>query len=159
MIDCHVHLERGEYTVEWVERFVETAILRGITELWLLDHSYIFREFVPMYGSIFGRSPYIDLWFKRKSGKRSLTELLRLADAVRSRSYPVKLKFGVEICYFPEGKELVRRVTDSTELDFFVGSVHYVDGMAFDHINHPELWDVYDVLLFTGVISSSSLNL
>lgn len=145
MLDCHVHLERGEYTADWVARFADVAASRGINELWLLEHSYIFREFLPMYGGLTGHSAYIDAWFARKSGRRSLCELSRLADAARSREYPVKLRFGLEICYFPGSEELVRRVTSGTELDFIVGSVHYVDGFAYDHTCHPEMWDGVDV--------------
>jgi hypothetical protein len=141
MLDCHAHLERGEYSSDWVARFAETAASRGITELWLLEHSYIFREFTPMYGGLYGHNQYIDAWLARKSGKRNLDELLKLADTARSKEYPVKLRFGLEICYFPGSEDLVRNVTDGAELDFLVGSVHYVDGFAYDHTGHPEMWD------------------
>jgi histidinol-phosphatase (PHP family) len=36
MTDCHIHIERGEYTKAWLERFIETAVSRNIDEIWLL---------------------------------------------------------------------------------------------------------------------------
>ena len=60
MIDAHVHLERGPYTIEWIYEFVKTARSRGIDEIWLLEHCYRFTEFVPMYDSIRADSPYLD---------------------------------------------------------------------------------------------------
>ncbi|HBR31007.1 MAG TPA: hypothetical protein DD733_02875 [Clostridiales bacterium] len=48
MIDAHIHLERGPYTLQWINEFVKTAVSRGIDEIWLLEHCYRFSEFVPM---------------------------------------------------------------------------------------------------------------
>jgi hypothetical protein len=38
LIDCHIHLERGKYTAEWLKEFVRTAVDRGIDEIYLLEH-------------------------------------------------------------------------------------------------------------------------
>jgi histidinol-phosphatase (PHP family) len=75
--DCHIHLERGEYTKDWLDRFVETAVSRNITEIWLLEHCYRFREFVPMYDGVCAYSEYIDKWFHRKAGVMGLDDYLR----------------------------------------------------------------------------------
>ena len=32
MIDGHIHIERGEYTLEWINKFVDTAAKNGIDE-------------------------------------------------------------------------------------------------------------------------------
>ncbi len=45
MIDAHVHLEQGPYTEEWLMEFFDKAIERGITSLYLLEHSHRFKEF------------------------------------------------------------------------------------------------------------------
>lgn len=47
MISGHIHVERGEYTLEWIYKFVDTAETNGIDEIWLLEHCYHFKEFVP----------------------------------------------------------------------------------------------------------------
>ena len=143
MIDCHVHIERGEYSLASISEFVKVAVVEGLDEIWLLEHCYRFREFVPMYGGVCAYSDYIDKWFHRKAGVLALGDYLRLVELVRGREWPVKIKFGLEICYFEEFEELVCRETKNAGLDFLVGSVHFVDDFAFDH--KAEHWAGVDV--------------
>lgn len=49
MLDCHIHLETGPYTLAWVKKYVGYALQRGLSEIHLLEHSYLFPEFLPMY--------------------------------------------------------------------------------------------------------------
>lgn len=49
MIDGHIHIERGDYTLEWIEKFVDQAVKMQLSEIRLLEHNYIFEEFTPMY--------------------------------------------------------------------------------------------------------------
>ena len=143
MFDAHIHLEKGPYTVGWAECFIAEAQRKGIGEIWLLEHCYLFPEFVPMYADLREKNSFIDQWLARKAGTRSLTEYLRLADAMRCRTYPVKLRFGLEICYL-EGKEsFIRQQTAPLGLDFLAGSVHFADSFAFDH--RADLWQGMDV--------------
>lgn len=143
-IDCHIHIEKGDYTPEWIDRFVETAIERGINEIWLLEHCYLFPEFVQMYGKLRLASEYLDKWFERKAGKRDFGEYLRLAEKVRGRSYPIKIKFGLEVCYFKEHEDFIYNTTKDKGLDFLAGSVHFIDNFAYDHGENNE-WKGIDV--------------
>ena len=52
MTDVHIHIERGPYTKEWIDKFVEQAVRMGLDEIYLLEHSHRFVEFTPMYASI-----------------------------------------------------------------------------------------------------------
>ena len=52
MVDGHIHIERGAYTYERVNQFVNKAVEKQIDEIWLLEHCYGFEEFVPMYDSV-----------------------------------------------------------------------------------------------------------
>jgi histidinol-phosphatase (PHP family) len=143
MLDCHIHIEKGDYTLAWIDQFVAAAQVKGLDEVWLLEHCYRFREFVPMYDSAIAYSDYIDKWFHRKAGVLGLDDYLRLVDEVRAHDYPVKIKFGLEVCYFKQYEELVRKITNRKGIDFLVGSVHFIDDFAFDH--QPEHWDGVDV--------------
>ena len=40
MIDGHIHIERGEYTPDWINQFVNRSIEMQIDETWLLEHCY-----------------------------------------------------------------------------------------------------------------------
>ena len=33
MIDAHVHLEKGDYSVKWIEQFIEYAVKRNIRDV------------------------------------------------------------------------------------------------------------------------------
>ena len=144
MIDCHIHLERGPYTIEWLNEFIKTAVNRGIDEIYLLEHSHRFVEFIPMYESICDYSDYQREWFKRKNdGKLSIKSYTNLIEQAKQISYPIKVNFGLEVCYFEAHEKLIKEVTDSYQYDFVTGSVHWIDGFGFDH--KKELWDTIDV--------------
>lgn len=69
MIDGHVHIERGAYTIEWLMQFVNTAINRGIKELYILEHSHRFIEFREIYHSVVSdktHGNYQRDWINRK---------------------------------------------------------------------------------------------
>lgn len=143
MIDCHVHLETGPYTLSWVREYVRIAQQRGLSEIYLLEHCYLFPEFLPMYAPVRSQSDFIDAWLNRKGGKRNFAEYLRLVDEARAIQWPVQIRFGLEVCYFPGYESFMTGLTRDAGLDFLVGSVHFIDHFAFDH--KPELWRGVDV--------------
>jgi histidinol-phosphatase (PHP family) len=135
LLDCHIHIERGEYTLDWINEFVKVAVKRGLNEIWLLEHCYRFREFLPMYDSVCIYSDNINKWFHSKA-VFDIIDYLRLIDSVRSQKWPVNIKFGLEVCYFKQFENLVYSETKDKDLDFLVGSVHFIDDFAYDH--NPE---------------------
>ena len=143
MTDGHIHIERGEYTPDWIDRFVRRAVELKLDEIWLLEHSYRFEEFVPMYDSARAYSEYVDDWFKRKAAKAKLDDYLELIRQIRDRQYPVIIKFGLEICYFKKYEDLIAEQTGDRGFDFLLGSIHFVDDFAFDH--KAEHWIGVDV--------------
>lgn len=143
MIDGHIHIEHGEYTLEWIEQFVSQAVKMQLDEIGLLEHNYIFEEFLPMYTSVCSHSEYVNSWFKKSSGKHSMEEYFKLIEKVRKQHYPVRIRFGLEICYFREYEDLIEKLTKNTDLDFLLGSIHFIDRFAFDHL--PEHWAGMDV--------------
>ena len=60
MLDCHIHLETGPYTLAWVKKYVGYALQRGLSEIHLLEHSYLFPEFLPMYKPVCMQNDFID---------------------------------------------------------------------------------------------------
>ena len=143
MIDGHIHIERGEYTLDWINQFVNRAVETGLDEIRLLEHCYRFEEFVPMYDSVCAYSDYVDAWFHRQAGVLKLADYLELIRQIREVQFPVKVKFGLEICYFKEFESLIANLTKDKGFDFLLGSVHFVDNFAFDH--KPEHWTGLDV--------------
>lgn len=91
MVDGHIHIERGEYTLEWIGQFVNKGLEQGLDEIWLLEHCYRFREFVPMYDSVCAYSGYVNQWFHRQAGVLGLDDYLRLIHDVRENAFPIKI--------------------------------------------------------------------
>ena len=143
MTDGHIHLERGDYSIEWVQQFVDRAVETQVDEIWLLEHNYMFREFAPMYESVCAHSQFVNDWFHRKACLKDYQEYLELTEKVREKEFPVKIRFGLEICYFPEFEDLIVEQTKDKGFDFLLGSIHFVDGFAFDHT--AKLWEGVDV--------------
>ena len=141
MRDVHIHIEKGPYTKEWIDRFVEQAVRAGLDEIYLLEHSHRFVEFAPMYASVCEYNDYQKNWYQRKV-KHSIKDFQTLITDMRNMQFPIKIKWGLEICYFPEQEKLIRDILHSFDFDFAVGSIHWVDGFGFDH--KAELWDDVD---------------
>ena len=143
MTDGHIHIERGPYTLEWIRKFADRAVETGLEEIRLLEHNYRFEEYVPMYDSVCAYSDYVNAWFHRQAGVLKLADYLELIRKVRAEEFPVKILFGLEICYFRQFEDLTAELTRDRGFDFLLGSVHSVDDFAFDH--KAEHWDGLDV--------------
>lgn len=143
MIDGHIHIENGEYTLDWINEFVQKAVEMNLDEIRLLEHCYRFEEFVPMYGSVCDYSEFNNKWFHSRAGVHKLADYLELMEKVRKEQFPVTIKFGLEICYFKEFEDFTAELTKDKGFDFLLGSVHFIDGFAFDHT--AELWKGIDV--------------
>lgn len=141
MTDVHIHIEKGPYTKEWIDQFVQQAIRMGMDEIYLLEHSHRFAEFAPMYTSICEYSEYQKNWYKKKAAL-SIKEFQSLITEMRKIEFPIKIKWGLEVCYFPEHEKLIGDILHSFPFDFSVGSIHWVDGFGFDH--KAEFWNNID---------------
>lgn len=143
MVDGHIHIERGPYTLDWINQFVNKAVEMRLDEIRLLEHNYIFEEFAPMYDSVCAYSEYVGAWFQRSAGIHKLADYLELIEQVRNEQFPVTIKFGLEVCYFKEFEAFISELTKDKGFDFLLGSIHFVDDFAFDHT--AEHWTGMDV--------------
>ncbi len=97
-----------------------------------------------MYKSICDYSDYQREWFKHKNnGNLSIKNHTTFIEHAKQITYPIKVKFGLEICYFEGYEYLIQDVLNSYSFDFATCSVHWVDGFGFDH--KKERWDTIDV--------------
>lgn len=142
MIDMHVHLERADYTFEWIDRFVQQAVAMNIDTMCFVEHTHQFKEFAPMYTEIAEYSDFQHEWYYKKK-LRSLSEYTDFIDVLRKRDYPIKLLFGLEVCYFEGQEKLIEKYIRSYNFDHIIGSVHWLDGFGFD-LNR-DAWENVDV--------------
>ena len=68
-------------------------------------------------------------------------------NAVRSEeNLPVNVKFGVEVDYFPELEKEIGETIASLDVDYVIGSVHFIDDWNFD--TDIALYDQIDINKF-----------
>lgn len=138
MIDAHVHLEKGQYCIEWIEEFIRYALSRNIDEIYFLEHTHIFKECSSLYYEMSHYNEYQSQWYRRKSeSARPLKEYIDFIEAMKKEQFPIKLRFGLEVCYSPEHEGDITAIKKRYPFDFLVGSIHFIDGWAFSHMKQP----------------------
>ncbi len=142
MIDAHVHLEKGDYSAEWIEQFIEYAEKRNIDEIFFLEHTHIF-EFHNLYNEMSVYSEYQKNWYQKKRKQaRPLKDYIDYIEKIKQINFQIRLKFGLEVCYSPEHEIDIARMKQMYSFDFLAGSIHFIDGWAFSH--RKQWWDKND---------------
>lgn len=133
MRDLHIHIERGPYTVEWIEQFINKAEKEGLDEICLLEHSIRFTDFHSTFKEAREYNLYQKRWFESKEkSAHTLDDFKALAEKIRDRDYPVKVSFGLEICYFEQHIDEIKQLTSDGFFDYILGSVHWIDNWTFN---------------------------
>lgn len=141
-------LEEGCFSDRWMERYMTLGKKRGIERFGIVDHLYRFDEFQPYYekymtidDSDLGRLQRY--WLDRvKIG--SIEQYLEAVRRMQDKGYPISL--GVEADFFPGGEAELKALLDRYELDYVIGSVHFVDGWGFDNPEVKHLFEQRDLL-------------
>lgn len=131
--DLHIHIERGPYTLDWIEKFIFKACEMGLEEICLLEHSVRFKEFIPTFKEAYEYNNYQKKWLDEKIPlAHSINDFKKLAGAVRSENYPIKVSFGLEICWFEQHEDLIENLVSDGFFDYLLGSVHWIDNWTFN---------------------------
>jgi histidinol-phosphatase (PHP family) len=133
LTDYHLHLRPDDagtaferyFTAENVERYLAAAHQRGIEELGVSEHVYRFTA-------------ALDLWRHPFWIENAVDDLDAYCDFVRG----TPLRLGIECDYIRGAEERTRALLEARDLDYVVGSVHFVGegDAAVDH----EGFDVWD---------------
>ena len=146
MVDAHVHLEKGKYCVEWIQEFIRYALARDIDEIYFLEHTHIFKECQSLYDEMSHYNAYQSQWYRKKlKVARPLKEYMDFIENMKKEQFPIRIKFGLEVCYSPEHEEDIKRLKGTYPFDFLVGSIHFIDGWAFSHMKQPWKKEDYDL--------------
>lgn len=145
MKDLHIHIEQGPYTVEWLEKFIDKAVEMQLDEICLLEHSIRFREFHPTFSEARALNRYQQKWFDAKAASaHSLDDFKRIAEEIRRRKYPIRVSFGLEICYFEQHEDLTGKLVSDGFFDYLLGSVHWIDNWTFNQRKYQWLGKDYN---------------
>ena len=89
-----------------------------------------------------------DTWLENKKMKFKdhISDFIQLMEDIKKMDLPVKVTYGLEVCYVPQHEEYIRKVLSQYHFDFIVGAIHSIDGILYDMSFSKELlWDKYDV--------------
>jgi histidinol-phosphatase (PHP family) len=146
MGDYHVHLHKhgpydgegpppGQYPLDHIEAYVETALENGTSEVGFTEHLYRCVESKDVLGTWWSEDPRKDLRQYTKSYVRSerVLSLDRYVQAVvdaKDRGLPVLL--GLEVDFFPETAEAVAAFLEPYPFDFLIASTHWLGAWGVD---------------------------
>jgi len=128
--DYHMHTPRCNHAVGTVEEYAEAALLLGMKEIGMSDHS-------PMPGT------YDSAWrMDRSELSGYLGEVADVRDRFAGR---LDIKTGLEADFHPGTEAYVKEMIDANAWDYVIGSVHYIGEWGFDNPDELGRWDVCDV--------------
>jgi histidinol-phosphatase (PHP family) len=127
LTDYHIHLRPDEapssvddyFTEGNVERYLEAASEAGIEELGVSEHVYRFRQ-------------ALDVWRHPFWEQQATDDLDAYCDFVRT----TPLRLGVEADFVPGAEDRIANLLEARELDYVVGSVHFIGDVAVDHSDY-----------------------
>ncbi len=120
MIDYHIHLERGSFNREWLAKFVETGKARAIEEFGIVEHLYLFKEASHL------------LYQNDHVIKKQNESIYDYLDFLAKAKEEFNLKIGLEVDYIESRESEIRDFAANFDVDFLIGSVHYLGEWAFD---------------------------
>jgi histidinol-phosphatase (PHP family) len=132
LTDYHVHLRPDEpehtaarhFTAANAERYREMAAERGIAELGVAEHVYRFTAALEIWQHPFWRAYAVD-------------DLDDYCAFVREET---DLRLGIEADFVPGREDRMASLLEARELDFVVGSVHFLREHAVDLDDEWDVW-------------------
>ena len=132
LTDLHVHLRKDDpntpaseaFTTANADRYREVAEERGITELGVSEHIYRFNQSLAVWDHPFWRAEARD----------------DLDDYIGFLREDTDLRVGIEADFVFGREDRLANLLESTDLDYVVGSVHFLGDQAVDHDGY-DIWE------------------
>lgn len=55
---------------------------------------------------------------------------MEFIELMKKEQFPIKIKFGLEVCYSLEHEKEIEKIKEMYPFDFLVGAIHFIDGLA-----------------------------
>jgi histidinol-phosphatase (PHP family) len=131
LTDYHLHLRpddldcraRDYFTAANAERYREVAEERGIEELGVSEHIHRFSQ-------------SLEVWQHPFWGEQAVDDIYAYCEFVREQT---DLRLGLEMDFIPGREDKTANLLERLELDYVVGSVHFVGNFAVDHGGY-DIW-------------------
>ncbi len=131
LTDYHVHLRPDEldataseyFTPANVDRYREVADAAGIVELGVSEHVYRFTQALAIWDH--------PLWIRH-----AVDDIYAYCEFVREET---DLRLGLEVDFVPGREDRTQNLIERCDLDYVVGSVHFLGDRAVDHEGY-DIW-------------------
>lgn len=153
LTDYHVHMiETGDFSINYLKKYLEQAKKIGIEELGISEHAYMFNETADIISN-----PWINnrrvLYFK---------DYLSLFEQVKENGLPVKM--GIEMDYTPGKEKEMEAFINSYPFDYVIGSIHWIGEWGIDLADFKEEYEKRDIFetyekYFDQVVTLAESNL
>lgn len=134
LIDCHIHTERSGHGGGSVAQMVGAAVFRGLTGVIVTEHLPLPEGIDPDHHI---SMPLADL-------EDYAAEVRAMGERVNG----LEVVVGVEADWLPDREPeaaAIRQRAIDAGVQVVLGSVHFLDGWAFDDPHHLEEWDGRDI--------------
>ena len=151
MIDLHVHTCYSGHGKGEIDEYLQKAQELKLREIGISEHFPMEQYWKNMPG----------FTMSIKHWPEFLQSILKL-----KQEYPF-LRFGLEIDYFPEAEDAIKKLTRNLPVDYLIGSVHFINDWPFDspfEIDKYKLLDLRQLtksyfILVKKVIRSGTFNI
>lgn len=133
LTDYHVHVERGKFQLDWLQKFIDKAKQEGITDLGISEHAYRFKE---------TKDILYNPWVAKRQTE-SVEEYLEMLFTAREKG--IAIKIGIEMDYIPGKEEVTQRFLEKYPWDYVIGSIHWLDQWGFDLGEMKDEWNQRNV--------------
>ena len=128
MIDYHIHTELCKHAKGKMRDYVDAAIKKGLDKMGFSDH-------LP-----FNESYMKELSMSPKELDFYVSEIEKLR-----QEYGMDILCGIEADFYYEKMDEIVELLRKYDFDYIYGSVHYINGWAFDNPKFITEWERYDV--------------
>ena len=134
--DYHVHVERGPFSLEWLQKFMDQAKVMGVNDIGISEHAYRFQQ---------TRHLLDNPWVERKK-QEALAAGHGDVDAYvaflqKARAEGLNVKIGMEMDYMPGNGDAMKKFLAQYPFDYAIGSVHWLGGFGFDLDEMRDQWE------------------
>jgi histidinol-phosphatase (PHP family) len=131
LTDYHLHLRPDDlgcravdfFTPANAERYRDVAQERGIEELGVSEHIHRFSQ-------------ALEIWQHPMWAENALDDIYAYCEFVREQT---DLRLGIEMDFVPGREDKTRNLLERLDLDYVVGSVHFVGNFEVDHGDY-DIW-------------------
>ncbi|MEW6553833.1 MAG: histidinol-phosphatase HisJ family protein [Actinomycetota bacterium] len=116
LVDYHMHTARCGHAVGRLEDYAARAVELGLREIGFSDHLPLLHTEDPTLSMALDELPLY----------------VREVDELRAAFPALPIRLGIEVDYLPETAPRLLELLDAHPFDYVLGSLHFLDGWAFD---------------------------